>query len=128
MEVILLNDVKSLGKKGDLVKVSDPYARNQLIPKGLAMEATAKARNDLKLQQKNKEKQDKQHYEDALALKEKLKDITIEIKMQSGTSGRAFGSVSTKEIAQQAKIQHDLTLDKKKMALAEPLNTLCCRI
>ena len=123
MKVILLQDVKSQGSKGDIIKVSDAYARNQLIPKGLAREATKEAINDLKLQKKNEDKVAKENYEEALALKESLTDKTLEIKMKAGAGGKAFGSVSTKEISQKAQEQLGLSLDKKKMQLDEPLKT-----
>ncbi len=123
MEVILLQDVKSLGKKGEVVKVSDAYARNQLIPKKQAVEATAKARNDLKLQNKHADEVAQENYENALALKKEIEDKLIEVKIKAGAGGKAFGSVSAKEISQVTKAQTGLELDKKKMVIDEPIKT-----
>ena len=115
MKVILLEDVKALGKKGEIVNVSDGYARNAIFPKKLGVEATPKNLNDLKLQN--------QHAEAALALAEELKDKKVTVKMKAGEGGRTFGSVSTKEIAVAAKAQLGMELDKKKMQLPEPIRT-----
>ena len=123
MEVILLQDVKPLGKKGDVVKTSDAYARNQLIPKKMAVEATAKARNDLKLQNKHADEVAQENYDNAVALKEELADKIVEVKIKAGAGGKAFGSVSTKEISQATKAQTGIELDKKKMVIDEPIKT-----
>ena len=106
MEVILLQDVKSLGKKGEIVKVSDGYARNFILPKKLGVEKNAKTMNDLKLQKAAEEKQ------------------SVTLKIKSGEGGRTFGSVSTKEIAVAMKEQLKLDIDKKKLVLPEPIRTL----
>ena len=124
MQVILLQDVKSLGKKGEVVKVSDGYARNMLLPKKLAMEATSKNLNDLKLQQKHAEKQAQEMLKQAQALAASLEGKTVEVKIKAGENGRAFGSVSTKEIAAAVKEQLGLELDKKKMVLGDPIKAL----
>ena len=105
MKVILLQDVKALGKKGDVVNVSDGYARNAIFPKKLGLEATPKNLNDLKLQNQHADKVAQENYEAALALAEELKDKKITVKMKAGEGGRTFGSVSTKEIAAAAKEQ-----------------------
>ena len=123
MKVILLQDVKGKGKKGDVLEVSDSYGRNVLINKKLGVEATGANMNNLKLQKKNDEKIAQEVYEEALALKEKLKDITVEVSMKGGTAGKPFGSVSGKEIALAAAKQHGLELDKKKFLLGEPLKS-----
>lgn len=123
MKVILLADVKSLGKKGEIVTVSDAYARNQLIPKKLGVEANNKTLNDLKLQNKHADKVAEENYQAALKLSEDLKDKLVEVKMRAGEGGRSFGSVSTKEIAQAAKEQLGLELDKKKMQLKESIKS-----
>ena len=120
MEVILLEDVKALGKKGEIVNVSDGYARNAIFPKKLGVEATPKNLNDLKLQNQHADKVAQEQYEAALALAEELKDT---VKMKAGEGGRTFGSVSTKEIAVAAKAQLGMELDKKKMQLPEPIRT-----
>ena len=123
MKVILLQDVKSQGKKGDIINVSDAYARNQLIPKGLGVEANNKTLNDLKLQNKHADKVAEENYQAALQLAENLKDKSVEVKMKAGEGGRTFGSVSTKEISQAAKEQLNLELDKKKMQLKDSIKT-----
>lgn len=123
MKVILLQDVKSLGKKGDIVEVSDGYARNAIFPKKLGVEANAKNRNDLKLQNQHADKVAQENYEAALALAQELEDKKVTLKMKAGEGGRTFGSVSTKEIAQAAKEQLGMELDKKKMQLADPIRS-----
>ncbi len=124
MEVILLEDVKALGKKGEIVKVNDSYARNCLLPKKLGLEANNKNLNDLKLQNANKAKIEKEKLEDAKALAEKMKEMSVTLNIKSGEGGKTFGSVSTKEIAEAVKKQLGLELDKKKMVLDEPIRTL----
>ena len=123
MKVILLQDVKALGKKGDVVNVSDGYARNAIFPKKLGLEATPKNLNDLKLQNQHADKVAQENYEAVLALAEELKDKKITVKMKAGEGGRTFGSVSTKEIAAAAKEQLGMELDKKKMQLPEPIRS-----
>ncbi|MBE5925925.1 MAG: 50S ribosomal protein L9 [Lachnospiraceae bacterium] len=117
MEVILLQDVKSLGKKGDLVKVNEGYGRNYILPKKLGIEATNKNMNDLKLQKANQIKVAKEELEAAKAFAKDLEDKTVTVKVKSGEGGRIFGSISTKEIAKAAKEQLGLDIDKKKMSL-----------
>ena len=117
MKVILLQDVKALGKKGEIVNVSDGYARNMILPKKLGVEANGKNLNDLKLQNQHADKVAQENYEAALALAEELKDKKVVVKMKGGEGGRTFGSISTKEISIAAKEQLGLELDKKKMQL-----------
>lgn len=124
MEVILLEDVKSLGKKGERVTVSEGYARNCILKKKLGVEANAKNLNDLKLQKANEEKIAKEKREAAKKLAEEIKEMSLTVKMKSGEGGRTFGSISTKEIAKAAKEQLNLDIDKKKMVLDEPIRTL----
>ena len=121
MKVILLQDVKALGKEGDVVNVSDGYARNLLLPKKMGGDSTPKHMNDLKLKKQHEAKEAQELYEAAQALAEKLKDKKVTVKMKAGEGGRTFGSVSTKEIATAAKEQLGLELDKKKMQLPEPI-------
>jgi large subunit ribosomal protein L9 len=121
MDVILLEDVKSLGKKGELVSVNDGYARNFILKKKLGVEATAKNKNDLKLQKANEEKIQKEILEEAKRFAEELKDKSVEIKIKTGEGGRTFGSVSTKEIAEAAKQQLGYEIEKKKMQLDVPV-------
>ncbi len=123
MKIILLEDVKSLGKKGDIVNVNEGYARNFVIPKKLGVEANSKNQNDLKLQKANEEKIAAQRLADAKALAERLAGYTIEVSMRAGENGKVFGSISSKEIAETAKKQHGLELDKKKIQLADPIRT-----
>ena len=123
MKVILLQDVKALGKKGEVVNVNDGYARNALFPKKLAIEANAKNMNDLKLQNQHADKVAQEVYEAALALAKDLEDKKVVVKMKGGEGGRTFGSVSTKEIAAAAKAQLGLELDKKKMQLSDPIRS-----
>lgn len=124
MKVILLQDVKSLGKKGDIVNVSDGYARNNIIPKKLGVEATAKNLNDLKLQNKHADKVAQENLENAQELAKKIETLKVVVKLRSGEGGRTFGSISTKEIAAAVKEQHNLELDKKKMQLSESIKAL----
>ena len=123
MKVILLEDVKALGKKGEIVNVSDGYARNAIFPKKLGVEATPKNLNDLKLQNQHADKAAQENYEAALALAEELKDKKITVKMKAGEGGRTFGSVSTKEIAAAAKEQLGMELERKNMQLPEPIRS-----
>ena len=124
MKIILLEDVKSLGKKGEIVTVSDGYARNMILPKKLGLEATGKNLNDLKLQNQHAEKVAQENLEAAKNFAEELKDKKVEVKMKAGEGGRTFGSISTKEIAEAAKKQLGLELDKKKMILKDPIKSL----
>ncbi|MDE6889108.1 MAG: 50S ribosomal protein L9 [Eubacterium sp.] len=124
MKVILLEDVKSVGKKNEIVEVSDAYARNMLIRKKLGVEATSQALNDLKLRNKRAEKDAAENLAAAKQLAEDLKDKQVEVKMKTGTGGRTFGSISTKEISEAAKAQLGLELDKKKMQLTDPIKAL----
>ena len=124
MKVILLQDVKSLGKKGEIVTVSDGYARNMILPKKLGVEANSKNLNDLKLQNQHAQKVAQEQLEAAKQLAEDIKDKSVEVKIKAGEGGRTFGSVSTKEISAAVKEQLGLDLDKKKMVLAEPIRSL----
>ncbi|MGN0243372.1 MAG: 50S ribosomal protein L9 [Lachnospiraceae bacterium] len=121
MDIILLEDVKALGKKGDRVKVNDGYARNFILPKKLGVEATSKNINDLKLQKQHEEKVAAEKLADAKALAEEIaaKEVTLTIK--TGEGGRTFGSITSKEIAQAAKEQLGLELDKKKIQLKDSI-------
>ena len=123
-EVILLEDVKALGKKGQIVNVSDGYARNMILPKKLGLEATPKNLNDLKLQKANEEKVAKEVYEAAQAFAKDLETKEIILTLKTGEGGRTFGSVSSKEISEAAKKQLNLDIDKKKLQLPEPIRTL----
>ena len=117
MKVILTADVKSLGKKGEIVDVSDGYARNMLLPKKLGVEANAKNINDLN-------KVAKEILEQARALAADIAEKSITVSIKVGEGGKTFGSVSSKEIAEAAKAQINLELDKKKIQLPSPIRTL----
>ncbi len=123
MKVILLQDVKSLGKKGQIVDVSDGYARNYVLPKKVGVEATDKNKNELKLQKQHEDKLAAQRLAEAKELAARLDSLTIQVTMKAGENGKVFGSVASKEIAEQAGKQHGLALDKKKIVLEEPLKS-----
>ena len=123
MHVVLLEDVKSLGKKGEIVNVNDGYARNFILKKKLGVEATAKNLNDLKLQKANAEKIAAEQLAAAKELAEKMEGMSVTLTMKAGEGGKAFGSVSGKEIAAAAKEQLNLEIDKKKLVLPEAIKT-----
>ena len=124
MKVIFLEDVKALGKKGEIVKVNDGYARNFILPKKLGLEATGKNLNDLKLQKANEEKVAQQLWDEAKELGKKLEAGKVELSIKVGEGGRAFGSVSSKEIAIAVKEQMGYDIDKKKIQLKDAIKTL----
>ena len=123
MKVILLQDVKALGKKGEVVNVNDGYARNFILPKKLGVEANGKNLNDLKLQKNNEAKVAQEHLDAAKKLAEELKAGKVVLTMKVGEGGRTFGSVSSKEIAEAVKEQMHLDIDKKKIQLKEQIKT-----
>ena len=124
MKVILLQDVKAQGKKGDIIEVSEGYARNMLIKKKLGVEATPEALNNLKLQNRHEEKVAAENLADAKAFAEEMKEWLVETKIKTGEGGRTFGSVSSKEIAAAVTKQYNKTVDKKKIQLEEPIRSL----
>lgn len=128
MEVILLQDVKALGKKGEIVSVNEGYARNFIIKKKLGIEASNKNLNDLKLKKQNDEKLAKEKLEAAKELADKIKELSVVVKIKTGTGGKTFGSISGKEVAQAAKEQLNLELDKKKFVINDPIKSLGCHI
>ena len=121
MKIILLQDEKKLGKKGDIIEASDGYARNYILPKKIGVEATPKNMNDLKLQKANDARMAQEQLDAAKELAQVLSEKQVVVKIKAGEGGRAFGSVSTKEIASALKEQHDLEIDKKKIQLPEAL-------
>lgn len=121
MKVILLQDEKKLGKKGDIVEISEGYARNFVLPKKIGVEANAKNMNDLKLQKAKEAKIAKEQLEEAQALAETLAAKQVVVKIKAGEGGRTFGSVSSKEIAAACQEQHGIEIDKKKIQLTENL-------
>ena len=130
MKVILLENVKSLGKKGEIVNVNDGYARNFILPKKLGVEATGKNLNDLKLQKNNEKKVAQENLDAAKELAAELSAVLllsagkVELAIKVGEGGRTFGSVSSKEIAVAVKDQMQLDIDKKKIQLKESIKSL----
>ena len=124
MKVILLENVKSLGKKGEIVNVNDGYARNFILPKKLGVEATGKNLNDLKLQKNNEKKVAHENLDAAKELAAELSAGKVELAIKVGEGGRTFGSVSSKEIAVAVKDQMQLDIDKKKIQLKESIKSL----
>lgn len=123
MKIILLQDEKKLGKKGDIIEASEGYARNFILPKKIGVEATPQNLNNLKLQKANEDKKAKELLDAAKALAADLENRQIVVKIKAGEGGRSFGSVSSKEIAAAFKEQHNLEIDKKKIQLSESLKT-----
>ena len=124
MKVILLKDVKALGKKGDIVEVSEGYGRNFIIPSKTGVIADNKNLNTLKLQKQNEEKIAQEKLEEAQALKEKIEQVKLTLKVKSGSDGRTFGSVSTKEVQEALKAQAGIEVDKKKFSVDVPMKNL----
>lgn len=124
MKVILTEDVKSLGKKGEIVNVSDGYARNFILKTNKGIEANSKNMNDLKLKKANDDKVAKEQYEAAKELAKKIEAGKITATIKTGEGGKAFGSISSKEIAAAVKEQMGLEIDKKKVVLKEAIKTL----
>ncbi|MBQ3037152.1 MAG: 50S ribosomal protein L9 [Lachnospiraceae bacterium] len=124
MKVILLQDVKALGKKGDMVEVSDGYARNFILKKKVGVEANEANMNDLKLQKANQEKIAKEQYEAAVALGKELEEITVKVTVKAGEGGKVFGAVTAKEISQELKTQFGKDVDKKKIQLQDSIKNI----
>lgn len=123
MKVILLEDVKSLGKKGDVVDINDGYARNFVLPKKLGIEANNKNMNDLKLKRANDEKIAREQLEAAQDFAKEMEQEEVVLSIKAGEGGKTFGSISTKEIAQGYKQQQGKEIDKKKIILPEPIKS-----
>ncbi|MCR5148691.1 MAG: 50S ribosomal protein L9 [Eubacterium sp.] len=124
MKVILLEDVKTLGKKGQIVEINDGYARNFVLPKKLGIEATPKNLNDLKLKKQHDDKVAAENLADAKKLAEKLGELTVNTKVKVGEGGRTFGSVSSKEISEELQKQHNIKIDKKKIMVKDPIKNV----
>lgn len=124
MKVILLEDVKKLGKAGDVVNVSDGYARNMLLPKKLGVEANAKNLNDLKLKKAHQQKLAQSNLEAAQDFARNLENKEIVLTLKVGENGKTFGSISAKEISDAAQEQLKITIDKKKLQLESPIKSL----
>lgn len=123
MKIILIQDVKKLGKKGEIIEASDGYARNYILPQKLGIEANSKNLNDLKLQKMKEEKDAQRILDEARELAEKISGQVVTVKMKAGEGGKVFGSVSAKEIAEAMKKQNALEIDKKKIQLQEPIRS-----
>lgn len=121
MKVVLLQDVKAQGKKGDLVTVSDGYARNFLFPKGLAVEADSKIMNELKSKEEARLHKIEEEKAAARALAEKLTGIVVKLKSTAGADGRLYGSVTAKDIAEELASKHGITIDKRKIVMDGPI-------
>ena len=124
MKVILMTDIKGVGKKDQIINASDGYARNFLFPKNLAVEANAENMNKLKAKQDTIQYQKNQEKEQAKQIAEKMKRISLRIEVKAGENGKIFGGVSAKEIAQELEKQHNIIIDKKKIDLKETIKTL----
>lgn len=124
MKVILNQDVKGQGKKGEVVNVSDGYARNFLFPKGLAREANASNLNDLKGKQESVAYQTEQDKKHATEIADKFKEIEVVIVTKAGDNGKLFGSVTSKDVADELMKQHHIKLDKKKFNMSDGIKTL----
>jgi large subunit ribosomal protein L9 len=124
MKVILIEDVKSLGKKGEIVNVSDGYARNALFPKKLGLEANAKNINDLKLQKAHEEKVAANALAEAKTFAAEIATKQVEVSIKVGEGGKTFGSISSKEVAEAAKEQLGYDLDKKKISIPTPIKAV----
>ncbi|MBR6681703.1 MAG: 50S ribosomal protein L9, partial [Clostridia bacterium] len=123
MKVILTQDVKSQGKKGQLINVSDGYARNFLLPKGLAVEADAGAMNDLKNKESARLHKIELEKQAARDIATKLESVSVKLQSKAGVDGRLYGSVTSLEIAEQLEKQHGIKVDKRKIQLNDPIKT-----
>ncbi len=124
MKVILLQDVKKIGSKGDVIEVAEGYARNYLLPRKLAVEATQGHMKDLSQKKASEARKKEKRLEEAKKLAEKLAKLTVKIPTKVGEAGRLFGSITTKDIADALKAQHKIDIDKKKMDLESPIKSL----
>ncbi|NMA67447.1 MAG: 50S ribosomal protein L9 [Clostridiaceae bacterium] len=124
MKVILKQDFKNLGKKDQIINVNDGYARNFLIPKGIAVEATTSAINEAKTKQKALEYRKDMELAEAKALAEKISALTVVVTSKAGANGKLFGSITSKDIVEKLKEQHKVSIDKKMLILPEPIKTL----
>lgn len=124
MKVILKEDVKNLGKKGQMVEASDGYARNYLIPKGLAVQANSANINEMKLKQKAEQQRKENELDNAKKLAERLKGVIVTIKGKAGENGRLYGAVTNTDIAEALKKQYNVDIDKRKIHLSEPIKAV----
>ena len=124
MKVILLQDVKGKGKKGQMIEVSDGYARNFMLPRKLAVEATTDAINTMRMNDKATQERIAREKAEAMALATKLREMTLVVTAKGGGSGRLFGSVTNQEIADALKAKAGITIDKRKIVIADPIKTV----
>ncbi|PFG15430.1 50S ribosomal protein L9 [Bacillus sp. es.036] len=123
MKVIFLEDVKGKGKKGEVKNVADGYARNHLLKNNLALEANNANMKTLKAKQRSDDKKAQEELDEAKALKEKIESLEVEVETKSGEGGRLFGSITSKNIAEELK-KHNIKVDKRKIELDEPIRSL----
>ena len=133
MKVILLQDVKGKGKKGQMLEVSDGYARNFMLPRKMAVEATADAINTMKMNDKATQERIAREKAEALALSTKLREMTLVVTAKGGGAGRLFGSVTNQEIADALKVKAGITIDKRKIVISDPIKnvgtyTVTCKL
>lgn len=133
MKVILLQDIKGKGKKGQLIDASDGYARNYLLPRKLAVEANSDNLNTMRMNDKAAAEKAAKERAEAVEISKKLKELTVTIQAKGGGAGRLFGSVTSAEIADALKAQHGIAIDKRKLALDEPIKnagtyTIKCKL
>ena len=124
MKVILLQDVKGKGKKGQMIEVSDGYARNFMLPKKLAIEATPDAINTMRMNDKATQERIAKEKAEALALSKQLRELTLVVTAKGGGAGRLFGSVTNQEIADALKAKYGITLDKRKIVISDPIKSV----
>lgn len=124
MKVILLDNIKGVGKKDEIINASDGYARNYLFPKKLAVEANAENMSKLKAKQNSQEFKRNNEREDAKALANKLNELTLKIDVKAGENGKIFGGVTAKEIAENLKSQYNIEIDKKKIVLQDTIKNV----
>lgn len=124
MKVILLKDVKAQGKQGEVVEVSDGYARNYLFPNNLAKPATATALNSIKISKEAEARRRQIEHDEAVALCKKLAGMTVTVKIKTGANGKLFGSLNTASVSDALKSEYGIELDKKKIVIAEPIKAL----
>lgn len=127
MKVILLSDIKGVGKKDQIINANDGYARNYLFPKKLAVEATQGNLTNLKSKQDSNQFRKDVQKDEAIKLANRLKDIKLIIKVKAGENGKIFGGVTSKEISENLKTQYNIDIDKKKINLSETIKTVCCK-
>ena len=124
MKVILLQDVKGKGKKGQMIEISDGYARNYMLPKKLAIEATADAVNTMRMNDKAAAEKAAKERAEAMEISKRLRDMTLVVKAKGGGAGRLFGSVTNQEIAEALKANSGIALDKRKIVISDPIKSI----